>query len=159
MCYLSFLLQLISSRRSFLTGNFSLFKFRWNDDLVNYFFLMYCYGINTNIFHLTFSHELTISAILCRNVTVFPIRAGFFISSAAKIENVLVFKVKLFEQLFIDDSHVKIEWLHVVIFTEHDLLHLLKHYPVKVTENCFNSFNCPNQTGMLVSKFPFVLDK
>ena len=32
-----------------------LFKVRWNDHLVSYFSLMYCYGINTNILHLTFS--------------------------------------------------------------------------------------------------------
>ena len=32
-----------------------LFKVRWNDHLVNYFPLMYRYGINTNILHLTFS--------------------------------------------------------------------------------------------------------
>ena len=32
-----------------------LFKVRWNDHLVNYFPLMYRYGINKNILHLTFS--------------------------------------------------------------------------------------------------------
>ena len=32
-----------------------LFKVRLNDDLVNYFPLMSCYGISTNILHLTFS--------------------------------------------------------------------------------------------------------
>ena len=32
-----------------------LFKVGWNDHLVNYFPLMYRYGINTNILHLTFS--------------------------------------------------------------------------------------------------------
>ena len=56
-------------------------------------------------------------------------------------------------------------WLHVIVFTEHDLLHfwdnyhLLNYYPVKVHQNCFNSFNCSNQTDIQVSKFPFVLDK
>ena len=33
------------------------------------------------------------------------------------------FKVKVFELLFTDDSHVKIVWLDVAVFTEHDLLH------------------------------------
>ena len=33
------------------------------------------------------------------------------------------FKVKVFEFLFTDDSHVKIVWLDVAVFTEHDLLH------------------------------------
>ena len=32
-----------------------LIKVRWNDRLVNYFALMYHYGINTNALHLTFS--------------------------------------------------------------------------------------------------------
>ena len=32
-----------------------LFKVPWNDDLVSYFPLLYHYGINTNILHLTFS--------------------------------------------------------------------------------------------------------
>ena len=41
----------------------------------------------------------------------------------------------------------KIVWLHVVVFTKHDFLyfwgnvHLLKYYPVKVPQNCLNSFN------------------
>ena len=57
-----------------------------------------------------------------------------------------------------DNSHVKIVW-HAVIFTEHDTLqfwdniHLLKHYSVKVPQNCFNSYNCSNQAGMQIFKF------
>ena len=64
-----------------------------------------------------------------------------------------------------DDSHLKIVWLHVVVFREYDILHfqdnvnLLKHYPVKVAQNCFCSFNCSNQTSMQVSKSWFALDK
>ena len=37
----------------YLTGDMT--KVRWNDQLVTYFSLMYRYGINTNILHLTFS--------------------------------------------------------------------------------------------------------
>ena len=65
----------------------------------------------------------------------------------------------------VDDSHVKIVWLHVVVFSEHDTLrfwdnfHLFKCYPVKVPQNCFNSFNYSNQTCIQVSKFSFALDK
>ena len=66
-------------------------------------------------------NELTIYGILCRNIL--PTRSSFFISIAGKIENVHEFKVKLFEQLFTDDSHIKIVWLNVVVFTEHDVLH------------------------------------
>ena len=31
--------------------------------------------------------------------------------------------------------------------------------PVKIPLNCFNSFNCSNQTGIEVSEFLFALDK
>ena len=54
-------IQCAISRRLFLTGvmtnlyPFNLFKILWNDHLVNYFPLIYRYGINTNILHLTFS--------------------------------------------------------------------------------------------------------
>ena len=58
-----------------------------------------------------------------------------------------------------DDSHVKTVWLHVVVFSEHDILHFLdnahlfKYYPVKVPQNCFDSFNSSNQICIQVSKF------
>ena len=32
------------------------------------------------------------------------------------------------------------------------------HYPVKVSQNCFYSFNCSNQTDIQVSKFSFAPD-
>ena len=57
-------------------------------------------------------------------------RTSFFTSSAGNMENV--------------------QGMHV---------HLLIYYPMKVPQNCFNSFNCSNQTDMQVSKFRFVLDK
>ena len=52
-----------------------------------------------------------------------------------------------------------------VVSNEHDVLHfrdnvhLLKYYPVKVSQNFFYSFNCSDQTGMQASKFSFLLDK
>ena len=63
------------------------------------------------------------------------------------------FKVKVFEFLFTDDSHVKIVWLDVAVFTEHDLLHFWDnvhslYYPVKVRQIYINSFNYSNQTGI-----------
>ena len=55
----AFVLIFDSPRRFYLTGDmtnsFNLSKVRWNDHIVNYIPLMYCYGINTNILHLTFS--------------------------------------------------------------------------------------------------------
>ena len=96
-----------------------LFKVPWNDHLVNYFPLMYRYGINTNILHLTFfscatviisykmliitgiwiekTNELTIYGILCRKVNILPTRTSFFFSSARKIESVQKFRTKLLE--------------------------------------------------------------
>ena len=66
--------------------------------------------------------------------------------------------------LVVNDSH-EIVWLHVVVFSEHDILHfcdnvdLFKHYSVKVPQNCFNLFRCSNQTCIQVFKFLFALDK
>ena len=63
----------------------------------------------------------------------------------------------------VDNTQVKKVWLHVVVFSEHDILHfqdnvrLLKYYPVKVSQNCFYSFNCSNQIGTQVPKFSFAL--
>ena len=65
----------------------------------------------------------------------------------------------------VDGSHVKVLWLHVVVFSEHDVLHfwdnahLFKYYPVKVAQNCVNSFSYSNQTCVQVFKFLFALDK
>ena len=56
--------------------------------------------------------------------SILPTRTSFFISIAGKIENVQEFKMKLFESLFIaDDSHINIVWLHIIVFSEHDILH------------------------------------
>ena len=40
-----------------------------------------------------------------------------------------------------------------------DNVHLLKDYPIKLPQNCFDSFNCPNQAGTQISNFLFALDK
>ena len=54
-----------------------------------------------------------------------PTRTSFFVSSAGKVESLQVFKIKLFgcSYFIAYDSHVKIVWLHVVVFSEHDILH------------------------------------
>ena len=55
---------------------------------------------------------------------ILPTRHCFFISSARKIEKVQEFKMNFSSSCFIaDDSDIKIIWLHVVDFTEHDILH------------------------------------
>ena len=97
---------------------------------------------------------------------ILPTRTSFFISRAGKIESVQEFKINFSSSCFIaDDSHIKNVWLHIVVFSEHDILHfsvnvhLLKYYPVKVRQNYFNSFNYSNQTCIQVFKFSVALDK
>ena len=110
------------------------------------------------------TNELTISAVLCQNVTLFY-RQGrsFFISSVEKIERVQ--KLNFSSSFFTSDCcHLKIVWLHVLAFTEHDVLHfwenvhLLKYYLVKEPQNCFNYFNCSNHTSMKISELLFPVD-
>ena len=79
---------------------------------------------------------------------------------------IIQFKLTFKCLLFIADDHpVKTAWLHVVLLTEHFILHfwhnvhLLKYYPMKVPQSCFDSFNCSNQTSMQVSAVLFALDK
>ena len=112
-------------------------------------------------------NQLTIYGILCWNVTIFyrqELSSLFQVQE--KLKTCSNSKLNFLSSCFIaDDSHVKAVWLHVVVFNEHDILHfwnkthLFKLYPVKVPQNCFNSFNYLNQTCIQVSKFSLALDK
>ena len=137
-----------------------LFKVGWNDHLVNYFPLMYRYRINTNItaFNIfscrilvilyktliitgisnEITNELTTYGILCWNVTVFYQQelASLF-QVQEKLKACGSSKLNFSSSCFIaDDSHVKIIWLRIVVFSEHDIwhfwdnIHLFKYYPV-----------------------------
>ena len=70
-------------------------------------------------------NELTIYEILCRKVTIFyrqEIASLFQVQE--KWKACRSSKLNFSGSCFIaDDSHVKIVWLHVVIFSEHDILH------------------------------------
>ena len=107
------------------------------------------------------TNELTTYRILCRNVTIlYQQGLASFFQVQEKLKACRSSKLNFSSSCFIvDDSHIKIVWLHVV-FREHDVLHfwanfhLLKYYPVKGPQNCFNSFNYWNQTCIQVSKFP-----
>ena len=111
------------------------------------------------------TNELTIYGIL--NVTIFyrqELVSLFQVQEKLKARRSS--KLNFSSSCFIaDDSHIKIVWVHVVVFSKHDILHfwdnvyLFKYYPVKVPQNCFNSFNYSNQTCIQVSKFSFALDK
>ena len=63
-----------------------------------------------------------IYVIIRRNNTL-PTRTNFFISGAGKIESVLELK-KIFSGgcSIADDSHAKVVWLDVVVFSKHSIL-------------------------------------
>ena len=113
------------------------------------------------------TNELTIYGLLCQNVTTFYRQelASLF-QAQEKLKACRNSKLNFSSCCFIaNDSRVKIAWLHVVVFSEHDILHfwnnvhLFKYYPMKVPQNCFNYFNYSNQTCIQVFKFSFLLDK
>ena len=107
------------------------------------------------------TYALTIYGILCQNVTIFYRQAlGSLFQLQEKLKACRNSKLNFLSSCFIaDDSHVKTVWLNVVVFSEHDILHfwgsvhLSKYYPLKVTQNCFDSFNCSNQTCIQLSKY------
>ena len=113
------------------------------------------------------TNELIIYAILCRNVTIIYWQK---LASLFQMQEILKAcrnsKWNFSRRCFIADvSQIKTVWLHVVIFSELDILHfpenvyLLKYYPEKVSRNCFYSFNCSIQTGMQVSEFSLPINK
>ena len=100
---------------------------------------------------------------MSKHLSILLTRASLFILRSGKIDSEQEFQNKTFREAI--DNHIKVVLLHVVVFTEHSILHfldnvhLLKYYPVKVPQNSFNSVKCLNKTGMQVSKFSFALDK
>ena len=71
------------------------------------------------------TNQLTIYGILCRNVTIFYRQelASLF-QVQEKLKECRNSKLKFLSSRFIaNENHVKIVWLHVVVFSEHDLLH------------------------------------
>ena len=49
---------------------------------------------------------------------------SFFFSSTGKLKTCWSSKLNFSSSCFVaDDRHVKIEWLHVVVFSGHDILH------------------------------------
>ena len=113
------------------------------------------------------TNELTIYGILCWNVTIlYRQELVSLFEVREKLKACRSLKLNFSSSCFIaDDSHVKIVWLHIVVFIEHNILHfrenirLLRYYLVKVSQNCFYSFNWPNQTGMQVSRLSLALYK
>ena len=146
---------------------------------------MFCYKINTYILHiihryafnnLSFriliilskliiitgisnetTNELTTYAILCRKVTIFYRQelASLF-QVQEKLKTCRISKVNISSSCFIkDDSHVKIVWLHVVVFNEHDYLRKCPFIKILSRESTSKLLI----TVIQVSKFLFVLDK
>ena len=91
---------------------------------------------------------LAIYGTLCWNVTTFYRQelASLF-QVQGKLKACRSSKLNCLSSYFIAD-----EWLHMEVFSEDDILHdwdnihLFKHYPVKVPQNCFDSFTYSNQT-------------
>ena len=69
--------------------------------------------------------KLTIYGILCQNVTIFyrqEIASLFQVQE--KLKACRISKLNFSSSCFTaDDSYVKIVWLHVVVFSDHDILH------------------------------------
>ena len=85
------------------------------------------------------TNELTIYEILCWNVTVFYRQELVFLFQLQeKLKTCRSSKWNFSSRCFIaDDSHTKIVWLHIIVFSEHDILHfwdnvhLFKYYQWK----------------------------
>ena len=113
------------------------------------------------------TNELTIYGILCWNITIlYQQELVSLFQVQEKLNACRSSELNFSSSCFIaDDSYTKVVWLHVVVFSEHDILHfwdnvhIFKYYPVKVPQSCFNSFYYSNQICIQVSKFSFALDK
>ena len=71
------------------------------------------------------TNELTLYEISWRNITIFfrqELASLFQVQEKLKVckKSKLNFSSSCF---IANDSHVKIVWLHVVVFSEHDILH------------------------------------
>ena len=120
-------------------------------------------GISNEKTNLLINH---IRNIMLKRHNILPTKTKFFIQVQQKLKVCRSLKLNFASSYFIaDDSHIKIVWLHIVVSSKYDILHfwdnvhLFKHYPVKVPQNCFNSFIYSNQTCIQISKFSVVLDK
>ena len=64
--------------------------------------------------------------------------------------------------MFITGASIKIISSNTAVFKEKaisyfwDTVHLLQHYPIKLLQNLFDSFNCTNQTGIQISKLSYI---
>ena len=88
------------------------------------------------------TNELTIYGILFWNVTINRQELVSLFQVQEKLKAYKSSKLNFWSSCFIaDDSCIKIVWLHIVLFSKHDILqfwgndHLFKHYPVKVPQN------------------------
>ena len=68
-------------------------------------------------------NELTIHGILCRKVTIFYLQQLVSLFQVQeKLKVCRYSKLNFSSSCFIvDDSHVKIVWLHIVVLSEHDI--------------------------------------
>ena len=82
---------------------------------------------------------------------ILPTRDNFFISYTGKIENVENQMSFLRSGFIAGDSHIKLISSQAVVLNENAMycfsnnVHLLKYFPIKLPQNCFDSFNYTNQ--------------
>ena len=136
-----------------------LFKVRWNDHLVNDFPLMYRYEINTSTLYIFSCRNLIVSYkmliitgisnenkwinhiwnIMSKRHNIYRQELACMFQVQEKLKACKNSKLNFSSSCFTaNDNHEKIIWLHVVVFSQHDILHiwdnvhLFKYYPVKV---------------------------
>ena len=113
------------------------------------------------------TNELTIYGILCRNVTIFyrQVLASLF-QVQEKLKACRSSKLNFPSSCFTaEDSYLKTIWLHVVVFSERDVLyfsgnvHLFKYYESTSKLLILSITQMSNQTSIQVSKLSFAIDK
>ena len=126
--------------------------------------ILICFEILINtVISNEITNALTIRAKLCPDVTIFYQKE---IATLFQVQG----KLRACEnsewsfsnsRFIVCDSHVKIISSHTVVFNKSAILrflnnvHLLKYFPIKVPQDCFDSCNCTYQTGIQISKFSF----
>ena len=87
-------------------------------------------------------NKSTIYATLYQNVAIFyRQQLAFLFQVQVKLKECRNSKCNFSKSCLIaDETHVKIARLHVVVFTEHGDLYLLKRYPEKIPQKRFKFF-------------------
>ena len=116
------------------------------------------------IITVIFNETTNICQIMSKSYNILPTIASFFMSSSGKTEACGNSRTSSSSCFIAGDTHIKIIFSYAVVSNKNAILyfwddvHFLKHYPIKLPQNCFDLFRCTNQTGIQISKFSFALD-